>query len=184
MHWKRECSWYFRNNRISLQCASQSNISFNHSECRVAGDGMWNLSYLELLQKFFTLDFKYLCPWKRLFKPFKVIHDVKFELFVSVLLKISRTFRFRAYLFLPLTVVLIMVSFIYFEWDSLSFTLLAENIAVTSESLDSREISVALICDIFLKKLVLLVHLAILVKKFYRKYQSQLSKLLDDRYSN
>lgn len=59
----------------------------------------------------------------------KAVKFISSHIFTSVLLNTFLILSFRACFVSPLTLVLIMLSFAYFERDTFSFTTVAENVA-------------------------------------------------------
>lgn len=77
----------------------------------------------------------------------------------------------------------IFTSFVYFEWENLSFVQFAENLAMASKLKQSKTVPCAIYDDCLFK---LVTHTrsvgySILAYKFFDKYEKQIKKLFSDR---
>lgn len=98
-------------------------------------DKMFGRDYLQRLKSLLDFDFKLLNPWKngpdntKLSKRWKP-ESLNLKVFIYDNYEIS---RFIASFVSPLLLILIMTSFVYYEWDTLSLATVAENVAFASE---------------------------------------------------
>lgn len=96
------------------------------------------LELFRVVRKNFPFGFQILVPMERWPIHIKATKNVKL-IFLNLNghCKVPEFFRFLAYCVSTLILVLIMITFIYFEWGTLSLTIVSENMAVARESLDS-----------------------------------------------
>lgn len=91
---------------------------------------MTEKTFLELLEKILNLSFKFM---KSRFGYLKASQAIKSEFENTLVLKLLHSTRFYACLISPVLLMLIIATFLYYEWNTLSMSTISENVAFASK---------------------------------------------------